>query len=116
MKRDKHYQEPEAAVDATQAYGYTPFTQRLGAADQFSMQQPIPKLPGWYMTFWQGNQVPGPFMSNAPTAAQNYRYFEQHPVQRASGAFGGGWMGAVSTFAFLEKLRSAWASQSGYNG
>ncbi len=113
-RRDRHYQEPEQVAQAQAPYAYTPFMARLGAADQDTFQQPVPKNPGWFMTFWQGNQLPGITIETAPSPAQNYRYREQHSAQRDGGAFGGGWLNSVKTFTLLERMRAAWASQSGF--
>lgn len=113
MRKVPQYQDSQP-TQAQAPFGYVPFPQRQGAADQFTFQQPIPKATGWYMTFWAGNQLPGVHIETAPSPSQNFRYQEQHSAQRAGGGFGGGWMNAVTTFNLLERIRSAWASQSGY--
>ena len=96
---------------------YGPYPARVAhdavSNDLSTYQQPIPKLTGWYMTFWQGNQVPGVTIGTAPSPAQNYRYMEQLGAQRSSGAGGGGFLTAIRTWSLIQRIQAAWAAASG---
>ena len=54
-----------AWIDRFRQYASNPFPQRLSAQDTNEYVQPQPTYdPQYYLTYWNGNQLPGQFIHN----------------------------------------------------
>lgn len=91
------------------AFPSAPWPQRLSAQDTRTYRQPLFQSHDNYLTFWQGNQLPGMFMHTAPTAYIPYSSQEDLRPRLAGGSFGPV-MTQLQTAQLVADWRAAWNS------
>lgn len=62
-ERDYRHEQRHAAL---QSFPSSPFPQRLSAQDTRAYRQPGPQSHENYLTFWNGNQLPGAYLHVVP--------------------------------------------------
>lgn len=101
-------------AQAQQQMAYGPLPQRLSAQDTSNYIQASPVFPPNlnYMTFWRGNQIPPPMitdaalMRNIKVSSQEY----QAP-QRRGGSFNYQ-LGQLPSVSLVAQMRQAWVARS----
>jgi hypothetical protein len=108
---------PASVRPALQPYPSAPFPQRLSAEDTRTYRQPIPPASGNFLTFWDGNQLPGSYMHL--TAHTQYLVYKTQdfvqPQYNTQASFGEN-LSQVPAAQLLANWRSMWQSASGRYG
>lgn len=96
---------------------YAPLPQRLEGNDLTNYRQPIPPASGNFLTFWDGNQLPGSFMHlTAHTQYLVYRSQDFVQPQFNTQASFGTNLSQVNAAQLLANWRTMWQSASGRYG
>jgi hypothetical protein len=96
---------------------YAPLPQRLIGNDATNYRQAIPPASGNFLTFWDGNQLPGSFMHlTAHTQYLVYRTQDfVQPQYNTQASFGSN-LSQIPAAQLLANWRTMWASASGRYG
>ena len=98
---------------------YAPFPQRLEGNDANNYRQPIPPASGNFLTFWDGNQLPGTYMHIPPDGHAQYLVYRSQdfvqPQFNTQASFGTN-LSQVNAAQLLANWRTMWQSASARYG
>ena len=110
---------PAADRPRLQPQTYTPFPQRLEGNDANNYRQPIPPASGNFLTFWDGNQLPGTYMHIPPDGHAQYLVYRSQdfvqPQFNTQASFGTN-LSQVNAAQLLANWRTMWQSASARYG
>ena len=108
---------PSSVRPKLQSYPSHPWPQRLSAEDTNAYVQPIPPASGNFLTFWDGNQLPGSYMHL--TAHTQYLVYKTQdfvqPQLNTQASFGSN-LSQIPAAQLLANWRTMWSSASGRYG
>lgn len=98
---------------------YAPLPQRLEGNDANNYRQPIPPASGNFLTFWDGNQLPGSFMHIPNDGHAQYLVYKSQdfvqPQYNTQASFGQN-LSQVNAAQLLANWRTMWQSASARYG
>ena len=87
-----------------------PLPQRLSARDTNAWREPTPPTSDSYLTFWTGNQIPGPFMHITPHAAYIAVRSQDDVQPQLRGGNFGSVLGQLGSAQLVTNWRLMWQS------
>lgn len=96
-----------------QSFPSDPLPQRLSARDTNPYRQPEPATSDNYLTFWNGNQLPGSFMHVTPHAAWISVSSQDDTTPQFTGGSFGQVLTQLQSAQLVANWRNMWANLQG---